>query len=269
VTGDGDGGTTTVPPPGRPRPEEDDDGEQRPTRRLTTNQEYPEAVEWETYEVNAYDPQSGQLVTEPLDNTELDSLQVQGKTEQRPQAGQAKIGNLNLNNDLQGQVAEQVDARSRDVNAEAALDSMLPSDPEARQRLTSQGRYPDLIVWLSRNRKRYDPQTGELTSDMIDDTALRTLQVQGETGEPPADSDVRVGNLRVKSDGQGAEAEPVRKKELQLPVSGLPQAEDVPGGRRGKRGRRSRGGKSKSQVPLLTDMVGENGTAEPPVLIIK
>ena len=158
------------------------------------------------------------------------------------------------------------------MEEEAAFDANLESDPTTRRQLTSGGSYPDVIIWLARNRKRWDPQTGEFTSEMVDDTALKTLQVRGETNEPPAgDGEVRAGNLSIQSDTQGVSAEAVTKKALSLPVSGLPSAEDEPvTGKRGKIPRYGRRGKGrKNKEPLLTEMTGQSGVVEAPVIYVK
>ena len=243
-----------------------------PQRQLTTGQEYPEAVTWETYELNTYDPQTGELTTEPLDNTEVDSIEVQGRTDKRPQAGQAKLGNITFSNDFEGQLAEQVEGRIRDSQEEAPFDANLPSDASNRRQLTQDGRFPDMVLWLARNRKTWDPQTGQFTSKMVDDTAMETVQIQGETTEPPVSPDARVGNLRVQSDGQGAAVEAVPNKALSLPKTGLPKAKDAPAGNRGKkkglRGRRGSKG-SRNDEEILTEMTGQAGVVEAPVILVK
>ena len=265
------GGTATAVQARRP-PREETEGTEKVQRRLTTGQEYPEAVTWETYEINTFDPQTGELTTEPLGNTELDSLQVQGKTDKRPQAGQAKLGNLVLSNDLQGQLAELVAARTRDAQAEAPFDARLPSDASRRRQLTQPGRFPEQVMWLARNRKTWDPQTGQLTSEMVDDTAMQTVQVQGETTKPPISPDARVGNMRVKSDGKGASVEAVPKRAMSLPKTGLPKAKDAPDGfqrKKGFRGLRGRSRPHKRPEELLTELNGQSGVVEAPIILLR
>ena len=266
------GSTATAVQTRRPPGEGTEGSTEKVQRRLTTGQEYPELVTWETNELNIYDPQTGELTTEPLDNTEVDSLQVQGKTAKRPQAGQAKLGNITLNNDFQGQLAQQVAARTRNATEEAAFDANLPSDANSRRQLTQPGRFPEQVMWLARNRKTWDPQTGQLTSEMVDDTAMQTVQVQGETTKAPISPDARVGNMRVKSDGKGASVEAVPKREMSLPKTGLPKAEDAPHGfqrKKGFRGLRGRSRPHKRPEEILTELNGQSGVVEAPIILVR
>ena len=126
-TGSGGGGeTTTKRPPHLPRPPKDEslfDEEVDPSGRL-----HPKEVEFETVRRHTVDPQTGEITSEPVGQSNLDTLQVTEHSPRVTEGEQAVAGNTHLRIQNGRVTADSLPQR---VVPEGAVDAP-PAAPEGQ-----------------------------------------------------------------------------------------------------------------------------------------